>query len=54
LDAVSWFSQHHARVGGINQHRRYGASDPEGHEWYFATNLGNNSEKKPESRKKKR
>jgi uncharacterized glyoxalase superfamily protein PhnB len=34
-------------------HRRYGASDPEGHEWYFATNLGNSSEKKPESRKKK-
>jgi uncharacterized glyoxalase superfamily protein PhnB len=27
-------------------HRRYGASDPEGHEWYFATNLGDNASKK--------
>jgi len=35
-------------------HRRYGAADPEGHEWYFARNLGEGAEKQPESRKKKR
>jgi len=35
-------------------HRRYGARDPEGHEWYFAVNIGNSTEKKLESRKKKR
>jgi uncharacterized glyoxalase superfamily protein PhnB len=34
-------------------HRRYGARDPEGHEWYFAMNVGDSAEKKPEGRKKK-
>jgi len=33
-------------------HRRYGAADPEGHEWYFAVNIAKASEKKPESQKK--
>lgn len=35
-------------------HRRYGARDPEGHEWYFAMNVGDSAGKKPESRTKKR
>jgi uncharacterized glyoxalase superfamily protein PhnB len=34
-------------------HRRYGAADPEGHEWYFAVNIGKTSEKKPEGGKKR-
>jgi len=35
-------------------HRRYGVADPEGHEWYFATNIAESAEKKPASRKAKR
>ena len=35
-------------------HRRYGAKDPEGHEWYFATNISEGSEKKPDTEKKKK
>jgi len=37
-------------------HRRYGARDPEGHEWYFATNIRESSEsaKEPPPEKKKK
>lgn len=34
-------------------HRRYGASDPEGHEWYFAANILENAGKKPAPKKKR-
>jgi len=34
-------------------HRRYGAADPEGHEWYFAMNIQEGSEKKEKSKQKK-
>jgi len=33
-------------------HRRYGAADPEGHEWYFAVNIAKASEKKTQDQKK--
>jgi len=35
-------------------HRRYGVADPEGHEWYFATNIAGSAEKNPANRKVKR
>ena len=35
-------------------HRRYGASDPEGHEWYFAANIREDAAKKPAPKKKRK